>query len=58
MNLIMNKSRNSLSAENTDKLMYIYLNKQGLDCPKEWKDFLRYAGLDMIDLCEMKDQLL
>lgn len=31
MNLIMNKSRNSLFAENTDKLMFIYMNERALN---------------------------
>ncbi len=60
MNLIMNKTRNSLHSINVDKLMFIYMNERTLNRPKDVKSKLQFAGIDMdeTDLCEMEDRLL
>ena len=60
MNLIMNKTRNSMASINVDKLMFIYLNERTLNRPKEIKRKLQFAGIDIEedDLCEMEDRLL
>ncbi len=42
MNLIKTKTRNSFSNFNVDKLMYIYMNEQTLNRPKDLKKKLRY----------------
>ena len=60
MNLIMNKTRNSMASINVDKLMFIYLNERTLNRPKEIKRKLQFAGIDIEedDLYEMEDRLL
>lgn len=60
MNLIMNKTRNSLHSVNVDKLMFIYINERTLNRPMDMKRKLQFAGIDIdeTELCEMKDRLL
>jgi hypothetical protein len=43
MNLIMNKTRNSLHSINVNKLMFIYMNKRTLDRFKNTKSKLQFA---------------
>ena len=60
MNLIMNKTRNSMSSIIEDKLMFIYINERTLNRPGDIKKKLQFAGIDIdeSDLCEMEDRLL
>lgn len=60
MNLIMNKTRNSLSSVNVDKLTFIYINNRTLDRPQGVKEKLCFAGVEIDEehLCEMEDMLL
>jgi serine kinase of HPr protein (carbohydrate metabolism regulator) len=60
MNLIMNKTRNSLHSINVDKLMFIYMNKRTFDRLKNTKSKLQFADLNIekTNLCEMKNRLL
>jgi hypothetical protein len=58
MNLIMNKTRNSMNSINVDKLMFIYMNERTLNRPTKMRKKLQFAGIeiDENDLCEMKDR--
>jgi hypothetical protein len=60
MNLIMNKTRNTLHSINVNKLMFIYMNKRTLDRFKNTKSKLQFADLNIekTNLCEMKNKLL
>ena len=61
MNLIKNKTRNSLRHVQVDKLMYIYMNERTLHRPYEQRKRLQYTqGLmfDDEDLVEMEERLL
>ena len=60
MNLIMNKIRNSLTAVNVNKLMFIYMNERILNRSRELKRKLQYAGIELVEenLCDMIDRML
>lgn len=60
MNVIMNKSRNSLKTVNVNKLMFIYMNQRILDRFQEIKHRLSFAEVHINEnrLCEMKKMLL
>lgn len=60
MNLIMNKTRNSLTSVNVNKLMYIYINERTLNRLRELKRKLQFAEiqLEKEELCHMEDRIL
>lgn len=60
INLIINKTRNSLKLVNVDKLTFIYLNNWTLNRPQDTKEKLKFAGIDIDEeyLCEMENSLL
>ena len=59
MNLIMNKTRNTLNAISVNKLMFIHMNERALHRPKEKKHRLyEIENIDEKHLCQMKNELL
>lgn len=61
LNLIKNKTRNSLKNIKVDKLMYIYMNQRTLNRPRDLKRrlcFTQEVEFDEDELIEMEDRLL
>ena len=61
LNLIKNKTRNSLQNVKVDKLMYIYMNQRTLNRPRDLKRRLRFTqgvSFDENELMDMEDRLL
>lgn len=61
MNLILNKTRNSMGAINVDKVMYIYMNERTLHRPIDAKERLQFTmglALNEADLVDMEDRLI
>lgn len=60
MNIIMNKSKNSLKLVNVNKLMFIYMNQQIFNRFQKIKHRFSFAEVHINEnyLCEMKKMLL
>jgi hypothetical protein len=57
-NLIHDKTRNRLSPEKTNKLMFIYINRRVLDREEGAQQPIRWEDLNEEQLLELEDQLL
>jgi hypothetical protein len=58
IDLIHARTRNRLSPANTNKLMFIYINRRVLDREEGAQQSIRWEDLNEEQLLELEDQLL